>query len=283
MYNKLLDWIEDHRKLSIFIIVVVVLIALMFGIRTYNLSKKDNSSNADSSTTEVQGGIDTGTTEATTEEVADTTTEQSYQSSLLNRVEDKKTNMSNNSNEKDEDEITQITPNIDVSVSVFSRSKVPNKNVDGSSCKAYLKSVDLLDFDTYWGTALDINDMKSTTKHLVGVEQDGVDEEIADLQSVGWLISNLSKLGKHDAVKFTNLHTIGSLSDDHLAILCSYDWYSVYGLKDTLVVFEDISGTLDRKDFKAGSIFSATAFVHNIKVKTVNGQNVVCVQYNVFK
>ena len=107
--------------------------------------------------------------------------------------------------------------------------------------------------------------------------------ERGDLQSVGWLIQNLSSLSEETAIKFTNLHVIGSLSATHTAVLCSYDWYSVFGLKDTLVMFEDISGTLDASAFTDGAVFSATVFAHNVKVvENVNGQRVVCVQYSTF-
>ena len=118
---------------------------------------------------------------------------------------------------------------------------------------------------------------------VIGVDQNPKDVEKYDLQSVGWLKDNLKSLDKNTAVKFTNLHIIGSLSNTHVALLCSYDWYSVFGLRDTLVVFEDISGQLNVKDFKEGDIFSATVFAHNIKRVDVNGQSVICVQYNVFK
>lgn len=273
MKDEILDWIEDHRKLLIILIVVLLLVVVMFAIRHHNLSKKAEQQEQQQVEQQV---IDTPTQEP------DTIPEPSYQSSLNNRTEDKKNNSKVEKN-TEEETVPEITPNFDVTCKVFGHTKVPNKNMDGSSCKNYLSRVKLADFGTFWGTPLDVNDMQSTTKYLVGVDQDDIEEEIADLQSVGWLISNFDNLGEHDAVKFTNLHVIGSLSDTHVAVLCSYDWYSAFGLKDTLVVFEDISGTLSVEDFDDGAIFSATVFVHNMKVIKVNGQNVVCVQYNVFK
>lgn len=277
MKDSLLDWIEDHRKLVIFLFIVVILIGVLFGIRTYNLSHKDNKVNQEYETSSENLTIDSNITEV----IQETTT---YDSTLNNKDDIKRpSSQIDKNNLQPTDEVQEIKPNFDVSCKVFGHTSVPQKMVDGSSCIAYLNSVSLSDFNTFWGTSLDVNDMKSTTKYLVGVDQDGIEEEIADLQSVGWLISNFNNLNKNDAIKFTNLHVIGSLSSNHVAVLCSYDWYSAYGLKDTLVFFEDISGTLNKDEFSDGAIFSATVFVHNIKVIKVNGQNVVCVQYNVFK
>ena len=156
--------------------------------------------------------------------------------------------------------------------------------MDGSSCKAYQKSVSLNDFGSHWGTSLTEDDFKGGDFYMVGVEQNPDDTLRGDLQSTGWLIDNLDKMNDNDAIKFTNLHVIGDLSQSHVALLCSYDWYSAFGLKDTVVVFEDISNTLNVKDFKDGDIFSATVFRHNIKVvPNVHGQRVIVVQYAVFE
>ena len=42
MSDEVLDWIEDHRGLIIGLVIVVIIIGVMFGIRTYNLSKKEH-------------------------------------------------------------------------------------------------------------------------------------------------------------------------------------------------------------------------------------------------
>lgn len=269
MKDNILDWIEDHRKLLVVLLVLIVIILIMLAIRHHNLSNKANENEQLLETPNV-----------TQQQETETTPKPNYQSSLNNRTDKK--NDSSVELSTEEETVREFKPNFDVKCNVFGHTSVPNKNMDGSSCKSYLSSVKLENFGTFWGTALDINDVKSTSRYLVGVDQDNIEEEIADLKSVGWLISNIDSLGQHDAIKFTNLHVIGSLSDTHVAVLCSYDWYSAFGLKDTLVVFEDISGTLDASSFDDGAIFSATAFMHNIKVVKVNGQNVVCVQYNVF-
>lgn len=290
MKDMILDFIEDHRKAVFITIGIVVVIAIMFGVRSSNAKKKAKLEEQQrieaeqQAQAEEQARLEAEKLAAEEEAAKQVDNTPSYESSLNQKVETKRdeTKVKEDEKIKDKEEVKEIKPNFEVTCNVFTHTEVPKTNVDGSSCKNYLNSVNLVDFGTFWGTKLDVNDMKSETKYLVGVDQDDIDVEVADLQSVGWLITNLDKLGKHDAIKFTNLHVIGSLSDDHLAVLCSYDWYSAFGLKDTLVLFEDISGTLDKKDFKDGSVFSALAFVHNMKIVRVNGQNVVCVQYNVY-
>ena len=178
----------------------------------------------------------------------------------------------------------QTEPTYDTDIKIWGWTKVPNRNQDGSSCKNYQSKVTLFDFGTYWGDYLTDEDFKGNERYLVGVEQNPDDRVKGDCESVGWLIQNLADLQPNDAIKFTNLHVIGSLSDTHVALLCSYDWYSAFGLDDTLVVFEDISSTLEVSDFKDGDIFSATVFAHNVKIlEDVKGQRVVVVQYNIFK
>ena len=158
-----------------------------------------------------------------------------------------------------------------------------NKNVDGSSYKDYQNRVKLADFGTMWGNSLTEDDFYCEKRILVGVSQNPNDFQRGDLQSVGWLIEHFAEIQPSDCIRFTNLHVIGSLSNDHVALLCSYDWYSAFGIKDTLVVFEDISGTLKTSDFKDGDIFSASVYGHNLKVVKVGGFNVVCAEYAVFE
>ena len=177
-------------------------------------------------------------------------------------------------------DVQQIDPSYETRVRVFDFQKVPDEMVDGSDIKGYLSSVILEQFGTKWGSKLTSGDFYSKERILVGVKQEAEDFERGDLMSVGWLINNLSSLDKNTAVKFTNLHVVGKLADDHTCCLCCYDWYSAWGIKDTLVVFEDISDTVDK--LKAGDIFSCTVYVHNMKVTTVNGQHVVCIQYAPF-
>ena len=183
------------------------------------------------------------------------------------------------------EEPKQTEPTYAVATKVFNHTEVPKVNMDGSRCKDYYAKVKLSDFGTFWGTSLTQEDFIGHKKYLVGVEQDNVTAEKGDLQSVGWLIDNLNaeKFQANDCIKFTNLHVIGALASDHVALLCSYDWYSAFGLDDTLVVFEDISGTLKPSDFTDGDVFSATVFVHNCKVlPSVAGKRVVVVEYALY-
>lgn len=177
----------------------------------------------------------------------------------------------------------QTDPTYPAEVIIFDHTGVPEKNLDGSSCKAYLESVTLNDFGVMWGRKLSKEDFIGGDFYMVGVKQNPMDFKKGDLQSTGWLISNITSLNTNDAIKFTNLHVIGSLSDSHVALLCSYDWYSAFGMKDTLVVFEDMSGTLNIDDFTEGDIFSAVIFKHNIKIVEVNDYRVIVVEYDIFK
>lgn len=285
MRDKILDFIEDHRILVLGGIVVIILLVVVFAIRGSNAKKKAELA--------IQESV------AASKALEDDMQNMSLEQDETEEVKPTSAYLSQLGLDKDptEDERIEVTepvetdppttaapkkPSFPVTVSIFDNTAVPAKNVDGSSCKAYLNSVKLVDFGTFWGTALTEEDFSTSTRHLVGVEQDPQDFNKGDLQSVGWLIQQLPNLNPSDCVKFTNLHVIGALSSDHVALLCSYDWYSAFGLKDTLVVFEDISGTLQASDFKDGDIFSATVFVHNIKTVKVQNQTVVVVQYNVF-
>lgn len=271
------------KKLIIVIGVIVGIFLIMCVIRASN--KKKHAREAETATETV------ASTESSTMADLDTTEapQDSYKQSLgigneddSGRVEVERDTESATATEA---EPIQTEPTFDILVNNFTHTEVPVKNMDGSSCKNYQSKVTLSDFGSYWGSKLTDEDFIGHKKYLVGVEQDNVTAEKGDLQSVGWLIDNLNaeKFQSNDAIKFTNLHIIGSLADDHVALLCSYDWYSAFGLDDTLVVFEDISGTLKASNFKDGDVFSATVFVHNCKVEeNVAGQRVVCVQYATF-
>ena len=179
-------------------------------------------------------------------------------------------------------EFTPPEPNIELLVEVYDSTKVPKNTMDGKSFKGYFNSVKLSDFGTNWGTELTNADILSEEKILVGVSQNKDNTEIGDLQSTGWLIKNFDSISDDTAIRFTNLHVLGSLSDKKVALLCVYDWYSAFGMTDTLVMFEDYSGTLDVNDFKDGDIFEATVFKRNMKLVDVNGRRVICAAYNTY-
>lgn len=271
-----------NKKLIIVLGVLAVLVIAMFAIRAHNLSKR----NAEAPPEETQNApVDVGQLEQDVQE--EQKPEGSYASSLgLGTGEgDGRVEVKDPEPESEEPtEVPEPEAKYDTVVTIFDHTEVPNRNMDGSSCKDYLSSVTLNDFGTFWGTQLTDADFEGGDFYMVGVEQNPDDTLRGDLQSTGWLIDNLGRMNDNDAISFRNLHVIGDLSQSHVAMLCSYDWYSAYGMRDTLVVFEDISGVLDPKDFKAGDIFSATVFAHNIKVlSNVHGQRVIVVQYAVFE
>ena len=292
MLDNILDFWEDHKKICIAGIVVIVIGIILIVVRTVNMKNQheaylaEQELKAQQELEEQIAAEEEAARKAAEEEAANTKTYKttgyidslSYRAETDGRVEYKE--------KEEEEQVEQVEikePTYNLEVHIYDSTGVPDTMVDGSSCKEYLENVSLADFGTMWGTELTEDDYNSTIKYLVGVKQDKNNFERGDLNSVGWLMDNLSTLSPETAIKFTNLHVIGSLSSTHTAVLCSYDWYSAFGLKDTLVVFEDISGTLDMDSFTDGAIFYATVFAHNCKiVEDVNGQRVLVVQYNVF-
>lgn len=277
--DNLLDFWEDHKKLCIILLALIVLVIILFIIRGVNLKKKA----AEEAEAAANAVVET-LAQDVEEEVQPTET---YKNSLgldANKDSDGRITIEEEESEEPIEIIPiQTEPTYDTVVTIFDHTSVPNRNMDGSSCKNYLSKVTLADFGTYWGSSLTDEDFAGGNFYMVGVEQNPDDTVLGDLESTGWLINHLDQLNDNDAIKFTNLHVIGSLSSSHVALLCSYDWYSAYGMEDTLVVFEDISNTLEVSDFSDGDIFSATVFKHNITVlDDVKGQRVIMVEYATF-
>lgn len=291
--DKILDLWEDHKKACIAGIAVFVLIVILIVIKSVNNARgaremaEAEQARIEQEALEEQQRLEEEEAARLAEEEANKKVykETGYSDSLSYRAQTDGRVTYQEPDDEQEEEVQVEVPkaSFNIEVHIFDRTDVPVTNVDGSSCKDYLDKVSLADFGTMWGSDLTTEDFSSTTKYLVGVKQDKNNYEHGDLMSVGWVYDNFDKMNDNDAIKFTNLHVIGSLSSTHTAVLCSYDWYSVFGLKDTLVVFEDMSGTLKPEDFKDGAIFYATVFKHNCKVlENVNGQRVLCVEYNVF-
>lgn len=279
------DFIDEHKKLSLVIGILLVLIIILVVWRQVRIA--NGQFNANKNTENVTQNTETQQVSQNTsiQEDTEANPESSYTASLgINkdkgdgRVKVVESQKETETESKKEDN----TPTYDTAITVFDHTGVPKKNVDGSSYKDYLDDVTISDFDTSFGGSLTKDDRKSKKRVLVGVEQNKDDYVKGDLQSVGWLINNIDSISSNTAIKFTNLHIIQNISDDGVALFCSYDWYSVYGLKDTMVLFVDESGTLKASDFKDGDIFSATVFKHNVKVERVNGYNVVVVKYRSF-
>lgn len=285
MLDNIIDFWEDHKKLCIAIVVVVVLVVVMLVVRNNNLQRKADEEAARALLEQQQANKDA--LQQDVEEVKEP--EDKYQSSLgldADKWKDERVDVTDSSEEEEEPPpVVKRTPRYAVGARVFGFREVPSYSQDPKDrdCfNRYYGTVTLADFGTFWGSSLTQEDFIGNTCYYVGVAEEDYNP-INNIQSVGWLISNFSTLQPNDTVQFTNLHVIGTLSKSHVALLCSYDWYSAYGLQDTLVVFEDISGTLDVDGFKAGDIFEATVFVHNIKIlDDVAGERVVVVQYQTY-
>ena len=289
MKDTILDFIEAHRKLVIAGVIILVLVIAGVLIRSHNLKQKALLEEEQRIEAEIASSSAIATGSALKQDVEPAREpENKYRQSLGLDVD------------KDSDGRIQVAPTpVAVEpatkpaveplkpkyipeVIVFDHTVVPERNMDGSSCKAYQSGVSIKDFEGFRGSPLTKADMKADKLQLVGVKQNPKDFEKGDLESTGWLIANLDKIPKNKPVKFTNLHVIGSLSKKKVALLCSYDWYSAFGLKDTLVYFEDISGTLSPDTFEDGDIFSAIVYRHNISTVTANGQKVLVVKYATF-
>lgn len=276
MRDKIIDFIEQHRILSwILIILFVVIIVLL-------LKGCGKEEEVHEPIEEVVSVPTLAPTEAPTE-VPTEVPKATYNPNLGLVEDDGRVVIPDATPTPIPTEVPQIKPMIEPFVRVYDNTSVPEKTMDNRSFKKYLKNAKLKDFGTFWGKDLTENDFIGNAEYMVGVEQEKGYERLGDLQSVGWLHNNLPFLNENDAIRFTNLHVIGSLSDNHVALLCAYDWYSAYGLEDVLVVFEDISGTLSTDTFNEGDIFSAVVFVHNVKSIEVNDERVLCVQYQTFK
>lgn len=288
-----MGFIKSHKILcTVFVLVLILFVMILIKVSNNNSEETNNTDNTESTLTPTPTSV---------AEEEDTETEQSdYQSSLSikakeeeakreeaeKRLEEKKEEEERKQQEEEAKKAAEeAEPTYGDDVIVWEKGKdtVPDRMDDGSSIKDYYSSVSLSDFGSNWGTALTTEDKLTEDFHMVGVDQNPDDYvKGVQLQSFGWLIENLNTLPSNSAVKFSDLHVVGSLAEDHMAILACYNWYSVWGMKETLMVFEDQSGTLNASDFEPGDVFSAIIYAHNIKVKDVNGQTVVCVQYNTF-
>lgn len=294
-----MDFIKEHKKLLITLGVLFVVIVCAFTIRTINLNKKAEQKAQEEQQKQAQEQqVQTEQMEEQSDEEDEEVSE--YQSSLSikakeeqskteearKRLEEKKAEKERKEQEEKAKKAAEIAePTYGSEVKIWEKGKdtVPERMDDGSSIKNYYSSISLSDFGSMWGSKLTQEDKLTENFYMVGVDQNPDDYvKGVQLQSFGWLIENLNSLPKNSAIKFADLHVVGSLADDHMAILACYNWYSVWGMKETLMVFEDMSGTLNPADFQPGDVFSAMIYAHNIKIEKVNGQTVICVQYDKF-
>ena len=282
-----MSFFKEHRILATILVLLVVFVVVMCTIRWVrkaNGTFKDHNATNSEQQTETQSTQDQQQNTSIKEDTEEDP-DSSYSASLgINKDKgDGRVTITETETEENTEEDTESKePNYNTVVTVFDHTGVPKTNVDGSSYKDYLKNVSISDFDTSFGKKLTKKDKETKNRLLVGVEQNKDDYVKGDLQSVGWLINNIDSIDGNTAIKFTNLHIIQNIADDGVALFCSYDWYSAYGLKDTMVLFIDDSDTLSASDFSNGDIFSATVYAHNVKVEKINGYNVVVVKYRSF-
>jgi sortase (surface protein transpeptidase) len=284
-----LKWVKKYKVLVIAIAVICVLFGTVLGIRSHNLQKK----------AEVQA-------QAKAEQVEKEKVKEEKQKKEVKSY-DPSLGVNSSSESKDgvkiSDEVrqeqakedaeeehqaelnSQTTPNYPTELRVYNHISVPEYAIDGTSWMKYANKVSLADFGSMWGSALTHEDVITTSRVVVGTDdvEKGHHIDGESPRSVPEILNNFDSLVKpHTAYTFTDLKAVKSLSDDHTAMLCTYEWYSVYGLKDELVVFEDISGSVPIDTIKAGDTFSFTAYGQNISHKVVNGKNVLLVQYSTF-
>ena len=251
-----MDFIKKHKVLFIVIGVVLAIFIVMCIIRTVNLFKKAN---------EPAPEVSQIVPETPIEEEEQETEQSDYQSSLSIKAKEEESKKeeaekrlaekrAEEERKKQEEEAKKAAeaaePTYGDDVKIWSSDGVPEIMEDGRSIKQYLAEVSLADFGSKWGSALNNEDKLTEDFYMVGVDQNP-DDYVKGVQnqSFGWLIDNLNGLPKNGAIKFTDLNVVGSLASDHVALLCCYNWYSVWGLKETMMVFEDISGTLKPADF----------------------------------
>lgn len=247
-----------HKKLIIVLGVIVGIIVLLFIIRGINLSRKSNEPVATEETTSVKE-----TESETTKKELGT---KPYDSNLGNDKEDNtdgRVEVDKDKIEKDTIPI-QTEPTYTPYAKITSKSAVTSENLN----KELLSNLKLSDVGTFWGSALSDDDFKGG-KHL----SIGTDTECDN--NVSWLVSNISSLSDNDFIEFSNLVVIGSLSPTHVALLCSSG--------DNYIVFEDITNRLNISDFTEGDLFSTGIFKHNMKLQSVNGIDILVIQYNIFK
>lgn len=252
----------NKKVIAITVVVSLILVALV--IRHINLSKKGST---DENTTLSQ---DTITSEVETESTIGETKITSFvdkkdETTTRKEIEDITT----------KEEETTTKKSIDIYFNVTGNTEVPKLNVDGSSYLSYRNSIDIDDFKLVSPSQLTDENLYCDDYYVVGTEQ----TVTGDLKSLGWLRTNLDSLDKNKPVHFTNLHVIDNLNSKGVSLLCSYDWYSAFGLKDTLVLLNNISDTSGASKYKSGDIVSVVIFIKNISIQYVNNQWVVCLNY----
>lgn len=279
------------KKVVIALGIIVALLIVGIVIRTINMSKKQEVTQPPVESTADSGGTEDEATKPAEPEkfesslTASAKEEEREKEEVEQRLKEKEEAEEKAKKEEEERlKAEKAKPTYGDAVKIWDSDGVPDIMEDGRSIKQYFKDTSIASFGSNWGTALDNKDKLTDSFYMVGVDQNPEDKVTGvQSQSFGWLITHLGGINKNSAIKFTDLNVVDSYASDHVAMLCCYNWYSIWGLEETMMFFEDISRTLKPSDFKPGTIFSAIVYAHNIKVVEANGQKVICVQYNTFK
>lgn len=254
------------KKLVIPLGIIIGVVVLMFIIRGINMSRK-----AEEPTTLIE--VEEPTMEIFTEQ--ETTTFYDSNIGLGTDKDNDKVTVSTETEQPTTEEIEK-TESFDLTFRVYGKTAVPDILSDGTSCKAYLSQLRLTSLET-WGSGLTDADVNSQKRVLVGTTQNPDDYIKDSLQSVGWLMNNLDTLSDDTCIKFTDLNVVGTVPSNKTTLLCMYSWYSSFGMKETLVLFEDCSSSV--YDIEDGSTISFSVYKHNVRVETINGQRVVIAKY----
>ena len=290
MSDKFYDFVENHRTLIKVGIVVIVLLVIVLVIRGVNMSRKAKEEAEQASReAEMQAQLPPieDLTQPTEEPSEQAQPSETYDPSLGLHQDSGRVDYTGPTEEPESTEPpTPVvkTPRWDADVKVWGNSPMPDKAPNGDSFANYAKNAELKDFGAMpWGTKLTEDDFNATQKILVGEDQEPGAAEYGDILSYGTLMNNLDGYSDNTCIKFTKMLVMSSLSEDHVALLCSYSWYSAFGLEDVLLFFEDTTGTLSVSDFAQGDEVSAVVFRHNVKVDKVGKYRVLNVQYSNFE
>jgi hypothetical protein len=257
-----------NKKLVITLSIIVGVVAIMFIIRGINMSRK-----AEEPTTAVNTEEPSMEVPTTTE--PETTTSYDSNMGLGTDKDPNKVTIPEETQPPTTKEPEKIE-SFDLTFRAYDKTTVPSVLLDGTSCKAYLSKLKSEDISG-WGSNLTESDIKSRTRVLVGAMQNPEDTIKGDLQSVGWLINNLNTLSDNTCIKFTDLRVVGTVPSNKTTLLCMYSWYSVFGMTETLVIFEDCSNSVGKVE--DGSTISFSIYKHNARIQTIKGQEVVVVKY----
>lgn len=287
------------KKLLLVLLALGIAVAMLFGVRSHNLKiKKQKEAKAKTEAVAKAKAEKEAEAEAEAKKKAETTFKpelvedddddiSKHIVEITDEVREKQAKKDKKAEEKAKLD-AQTEPNFPTDLRVWDSITVPEYTKDGRRWDSYADTFSLSDFPSKWGTQLTHDDIIAKKRLVIGTDdvEEGHRIKGAEPLSTQELFASSKSfkkyIKKHEAVTFTDLKCVKSLSDDHVALLCTYEWYSVYGFNDEMVIFEDISDTLRVGDIKPGDTFSFTAYGQNISHKKFNGNNILLVQYDTF-